>query len=68
MPLVTTPFGMTNWTPQTRDGETKCIAPYYEKDSRIQGFRASHWLSGSCTQDYGSMTIMPGAGEVAIST
>ncbi|WP_278940013.1 GH92 family glycosyl hydrolase, partial [Parabacteroides johnsonii] len=25
----------------------------------IQGFRASHWMNGSCTQDYGSVTIMP---------
>jgi predicted alpha-1,2-mannosidase len=53
---------MTQWTPQTRDGETKCIAPYYEKDTRIQGFRGSHFMSGSCTQDYGSMTIMPVTG------
>jgi predicted alpha-1,2-mannosidase len=58
-PAVGLPFGMTNWTPQTRDTEAKCIAPYYEKDSRIQGFRGSHFLSGSCTQDYGSFTLMP---------
>jgi predicted alpha-1,2-mannosidase len=61
-PATGVPFGMTQWTPQTRDGETKCIAPYYEKDTRIQGFRGSHFMSGSCTQDYGSMTIMPVTG------
>jgi predicted alpha-1,2-mannosidase len=61
-PATGVPFGMTQWTPQTRDGETKCIAPYYEKDTRIQGFRGSHFMSGSCTQDYGSMTIMPATG------
>ena len=61
---VTVPFGMTNWTPQTRDAETKCVAPYYYTDSVIQGFRGSHWLSGSCVQDYGSVTIMPVAGKL----
>jgi predicted alpha-1,2-mannosidase len=65
-PATGVPFGMTQWTPQTRDGETKCIAPYYEKDSRIQGFRGSHFLSGSCTQDYGSMTVMPLAGALKL--
>jgi predicted alpha-1,2-mannosidase len=59
IPSVTTPFGMTNWTPQTKSVETKCVAPYYYKDSVITGFRGSHWLSGSCTQDYGSVTLMP---------
>ena len=64
VPFVTVPFGMTNWTPQTKDTETKCVAPYYYTDSVIQGFRGSHWLSGSCVQDYGSMTIMPVAGQL----
>jgi predicted alpha-1,2-mannosidase len=59
IPAVTTPFGMTNWTPQTRHVETKCVAPYYYTDTLISGFRGSHWLSGSCTQDYGSFTLMP---------
>ncbi len=50
---------MTHWTPQTRATEQKCISPYYFEDTAIQGFRGSHWMSGSCTQDYGSVTIMP---------
>lgn len=58
-PAVGFPRGMTNWTPQTRATETKCLSPYYYEDSLFQGFRASHWKSGSCTQDYGSFTIMP---------
>jgi predicted alpha-1,2-mannosidase len=62
VPEVTVPFGMTNWTPQTRHVETKCVAPYYYTDTLISGFRGSHWLSGSCTQDYGSVTIMPTTG------
>lgn len=64
VPFVTVPFGMTNWTAQTKDTETKCVAPYYYTDSVIQGFRGSHWLSGSCVQDYGSVTIMPLAGKL----
>ncbi|TKG94398.1 glycoside hydrolase family 92 protein [Puteibacter caeruleilacunae] len=64
VPFVTVPFGMTNWTPQTKATERKCDAPYYYVDSIIQGFRGSHWLSGSCVQDYGSMTIMPMTGTL----
>ncbi|HET6558629.1 MAG TPA: GH92 family glycosyl hydrolase [Prolixibacteraceae bacterium] len=59
IPAVSTPFGMTQWTPQTNDTENKCMAPYYYDGKKIQGFRGSHWLGGSCTQDYGSFTIMP---------
>jgi predicted alpha-1,2-mannosidase len=63
-PAVGVPNGMTSWTPQTRATERKCVAPYYYEDQKIQGFRGSHWLSGSCTQDYGSFTIMPVAGKL----
>ncbi|WP_374166083.1 GH92 family glycosyl hydrolase [Arcticibacter sp. MXS-1] len=65
-PAVGVPHGMTSWTPQTQATETKCISPYYYEDKKIQGFRASHWLSGSCTQDYGSMTIMPLSGALEL--
>lgn len=58
-PAVGRPFGMTQWTPETRITEIKCIAPYYYNDKYITGFRGSHWMSGSCTQDYGSVTLMP---------
>jgi predicted alpha-1,2-mannosidase len=50
---------MTQWTPETRTTETKCVSPYYFTDRYITGFRGTHWMSGSCTQDYGSATIMP---------
>ncbi|WP_375448404.1 hypothetical protein [uncultured Fibrella sp.] len=36
------PHGMTTWTPQTQLTETKCIAPYYYTDKRINGFRGTH--------------------------
>lgn len=64
IPMVGVPNGMTQWTPQTRATETKCIAPYYYNDNRFQGFRGTHWLNGSCVQDYGSLTVMPLSGEL----
>jgi len=67
LPAVTTPFGMTNWTPQTRNSETKCVSPYYYADSILTGFRGTHWLSGSCTQDYGSFSVMPVTGKLICS-
>lgn len=59
MPAVGVPHGMTNWVAQTQATEQKCHPPYYFFHDSIQGFRASHWMNGSCTQDYGSVTIMP---------
>jgi predicted alpha-1,2-mannosidase len=59
VPAVTAPFGMTQWTPQTHPTETKCISPFYWGTPTLQGFRATHWTSGSCVQDYGSFTVFP---------
>ena len=59
MPAVGVPHGMTNWVAQTQATEQKCHPPYYYFQDAIQGFRASHWMNGSRTQDYGSVTIMP---------
>lgn len=64
IPAVAPPFAMTQWTPQTQLSETKCLAPYYYNNKKIYGFRATHWISGSCTQDYGSFTIMPISGQL----
>ena len=66
MPAVGFPFGMTQWTPQTHHTETKCISPYYFGADSINGFRGSHWMSGSCTQDYGSVTLMPQTGSLVV--
>ncbi len=57
IPAVTAPFGMTQWTPQTHASEKKCLAPFYAGTTFLQGFRATHWTSGSCVQDYGSFTV-----------
>lgn len=66
-PVVGTPFAMTGWTPETRPTEDKCVSPYVFTDSQLTGFRGSHWLSGSCTQDYGSVTIMPTTGKLQVA-
>ena len=59
IPAVTAPFGMTQWVPQTQPTEKKCVSTFYFGTTYIQGFRATHWLSGSCVQDYGSFTVFP---------
>lgn len=64
IPAVGLPFGMTQWTPQTNISEQKCLPPYLYSATHINGFRATHWLSGSCTQDYGSFTVMPITGKL----
>ena len=65
IPSATLPFAMTQWTPETRRTEQKCLPPYYYKDQALTGFRATHWLSGSCVQDYGSFTIVPNIGKLS---
>ncbi|MEO6818064.1 MAG: GH92 family glycosyl hydrolase [Edaphobacter sp.] len=66
-PVVGMPFGMTGWTPETQPTEAKCLSPYYYKNPKLTGFRGSHWLSGSCTQDYGSVSLMPVVGELRVT-
>lgn len=67
LPSAGVPHGMNLWTPQTRDTEKKCVAPYYYTDSLLQGFRNSHWIVGGCTQDYGSMTLQALTGPLRTS-
>ncbi|MGZ3924841.1 MAG: GH92 family glycosyl hydrolase [Flavisolibacter sp.] len=64
IPAVCLPFGMTQWTPQTNATENKCIPPYEFLDTLFSGFRGTHWINGSCMQDYGSFTIMPITGRL----
>ena len=67
LPAVLVPNGQNFWTPQTRDSEQKCIAPFYYRDSLFQGFRNSHWIVGGCTQDYGSFTVAALSGNLRTS-
>ena len=57
MPFVTPPFGMTNWTAQTRQNNLSVVSYKYE-DTAISGFMGTHqpaiWMG-----DYGYVTLMP---------
>ena len=66
LPAVLAPNGQNFWTPQTRDTEKKCVAPYYYTDSLFQGIRNSHWIVGGCTQDYGSFTLAALTGQLRL--
>ena len=61
MPFVTRPFGMTNWTPQTRQNRVGVVS-YNYADTSISGFMATHqpaiWMG-----DYGYLTLMPEVGS-----
>jgi predicted alpha-1,2-mannosidase len=62
MPLVTTPFGMTNWTAQTRQNRIS-VSSYAYEDGAISGFIGTHqpavWMG-----DYGYVTLMPEIGNI----
>ena len=66
LPAVLVPNGQNFWTPQTRDTEKKCVAPFYYTDSLFQGIRNSHWIVGGCTQDYGSFTLAALGGKLRL--
>jgi predicted alpha-1,2-mannosidase len=65
MPFVTTPFGMTSWTPQTRQNKIS-VTSYNYDDTTISGFIGTHqpaiWMG-----DYGYVTLMPQIGELKIT-
>jgi predicted alpha-1,2-mannosidase len=62
MTSVVTPFGMTSWTPQTRQNKISRVSYKYE-DTAITGFMGTHqpalWMG-----DYGYVTLMPEIGEL----
>ncbi len=62
MPFVSTPFGMTNWTPQTRQDRIS-VSSYEYHDQYIEGFIGTHqpaiWMG-----DYGYITLMPETGSM----
>jgi len=57
MPFVTPPFGMTDWTAQTRQNKVS-VTSYKFEDTSISGFIGTHqpaiWMG-----DYGYVTLMP---------
>ena len=64
MPFVTPPFGMTNWTAQTRQNKVSGVSYKYE-DTTISGFIGTHqpaiWMG-----DYGYVTLMPEIDDIKI--
>ena len=65
MPFVAPPFGMTDWTPQTRQNKIS-VTSYNYDDKVISGFIGTHqpaiWMG-----DYGYVTIMPQTGPLRIT-
>src|SRR6185369_4313794 len=65
MPFVTTPFGMTNWTPQTRQNRIS-VTSYHYDDTTISGFIGTHqpaiWMG-----DFGYVTLVPEVDEIKTS-
>ena len=65
MPFVTPPFGMTDWTAQTRQNKIDTVSYKYE-DTSISGFIGTHqpaiWMG-----DYGYVTLMPEIDGLKIS-
>lgn len=61
VPYIGTPFGMTNFVPQTREGKMGNM-PYVYDDGYLEGFLASHkptiWMG-----DYGYVSVMPQIGD-----
>jgi predicted alpha-1,2-mannosidase len=57
MPFVVPPFGMTDWTAQTRQNKLGTVS-YKDEDASISGFMGTHqpaiWMG-----DYGYVTLMP---------
>jgi predicted alpha-1,2-mannosidase len=57
MPFVTPPFGMIDWTPQTRQNSLGVVS-YNYADRTLSGFMGTHqpaiWMG-----DYGYLTLMP---------
>lgn len=62
IPSVCPPFGMTRWTPQTRENFISQV-PYNHGDRLMHGFQATHqpaiWMGES-----GQVVLTPGMGEV----
>ncbi|ADW70848.1 GH92 family glycosyl hydrolase [Granulicella tundricola] len=65
MPFVTPPFGMTNWTPQTRQNKIS-VTSYNYDDATVSGFIGTHqpaiWMG-----DYGYVTVVPQVGPLRIA-
>ena len=61
-PGATVPFGMVQFSPDTRMNDWDGCSGYHTSDNTILGFSTTH-LSGTGCSDYGDFRFMPFAGE-----
>ena len=61
-PGATVPFGMVQFSPDTRMNDWDGCSGYHTSDNTILGFSTTH-LSGTGCSDYGDFRFMPIAGE-----
>ena len=62
-PGATVPFGMVQFSPDTRMNDWDGCSGYHTTDNTILGFSTTH-LSGTGCSDYGDFRFMPIVGEV----
>ena len=64
-PGATVPFGMVQFSPDTRMNDWDGCSGYHTSDNTILGFSTTH-LSGTGCSDYGDFRFMPIVGEVKL--
>ena len=64
-PGATVPFGMMQFSPDTRMNDWDGCSGYHTSDHSILGFSTTH-LSGTGCSDYGDFRFMPIVGEVKL--
>ena len=64
-PGATVPFGMVQFSPDTRMNDWDGCSGYHTTDNTILGFSTTH-LSGTGCSDYGDFRFMPIVGEVKL--
>lgn len=64
-PGATVPFGMVQFSPDTRMNDWDGCSGYHTTDNTILGFSTTH-LSGTGCSDYGDFRFMPVVGEVKL--
>ena len=64
-PGATTPFGMVQLSPDTRDGGWENCSGYHASNSTILGFSHTH-LSGTGAIDYGDILMVPATGNLQL--
>ena len=64
-PGATVPFGMVQFSPDTRMNDWDGCSGYHTSDNTILGFSTTH-LSGTGCSDYGDFRFMPIVGDVKL--